>query len=123
MPKRDPRVTAYIRDCEPFARPLLRRLRTIIHAAGASLDETIKWRMPAFVHQGRILCGFAGFKAHCALWFWDGTAVDGARRGEAMGQFGRLTTLDDLPAPAAVAAAVRTSVARLEAGRRGRLAS
>ncbi|HWA41412.1 MAG TPA: YdeI/OmpD-associated family protein, partial [Gemmatimonadales bacterium] len=47
-----------------------------------------------------ILCGMAAFKAHCAFGFWRGTLIvgtDHARTQEAMGQFGCLTTVKDLP--------------------------
>jgi hypothetical protein len=97
MGRRDPRVDAYIARQAPFARPILTRLRATIHAACPGAEETLKWGMPSFMHHG-ILCGIAGFKHHCALWFRQPgiEALDG-RAGEAMGQFGRLTTLAALP--------------------------
>lgn len=75
MPKRDPRVAEYIQQRAPFARPILRHLRKVIHEGAPGLEESIKWGMPSFLYQGRIVCVFAGFKAHCALWFWQGKAV------------------------------------------------
>ena len=33
MPSKDPRIDAYIRDAQPFARPILREIRARIHAA------------------------------------------------------------------------------------------
>lgn len=110
MSKRDPRVTEYIRGCAPFARPILKHLRKVIRDADAGIDETIKWGMPSFTHHGKIVCGFAGFKAHCALWFWKGKAVVGKKPKEAMGNFGRITSMDDLPSPARITAYVKKAV-------------
>ena len=40
----------------------------------------------------------AAFKAHAALNFWRGQELgDGSPKAGAMGQFGRLTSIDDLP--------------------------
>jgi uncharacterized protein YdeI (YjbR/CyaY-like superfamily) len=58
--------------------------------------------MPSFMYKG-ILCGFAAFKAHCTFGFWKGDlmfADDQAtqkKANEAMGHFGRITRLDQLP--------------------------
>lgn len=117
MPRRDPRVTQYIRDRAPFARPVLRHLRKVIHEASPGLEEAIKWGMPSFLYQGKIVCGFAGFKAHCALWFWKGKAVVGRRPAEAMGNFGRITSVADLPSAIAIKSYVRKAVDLIEQGR------
>ncbi len=114
MPKRDPRVTGYIQGRAPFARPILRHLRKVIHDAAPGLDETIKWGMPGFLHQGKIVCGFAGFKAHCALWFWKGDAIVGKKPREAMGHFGRITSVTDLPPATEIKAYVKKAVEVIE---------
>ena len=51
------------------------------------------------MYKGKILAGIAAFKAHATFGFWDGSQVleTGAEQESAMGQFGRLTSLDDLP--------------------------
>jgi len=110
MAIRDPRVSQYIQRCAPFARPILRRLRSGIHAGAPGLEESIKWRMPAFLHEGKIVCGIAGFKAHCALWFWKGKAVVGKKPAGGMGHFGRITSVKDLPSPSAIRGYVRKAV-------------
>src|SRR5215216_3538687 len=61
---RDPRVDAYIERAAPFAQPVLRHLREVVHAACPDVTETLKWSMPSFMYEG-ILCGMAAFKAHC----------------------------------------------------------
>lgn len=114
--RRDPRVTAFIDGRAPFARPILRHLRKVIHAGGgAELEEDIKWGMPAFVHHGKIVCGLGAFKAHCALWFRDGKAVVGDKPAAAMGQFGRITSVDDLPPAATIEAYVAKAIQRIDA--------
>jgi uncharacterized protein YdeI (YjbR/CyaY-like superfamily) len=114
--RRDPRVTAFIDGRAPFARPILRHLRKVIHVGGgAELEEDIKWGMPAFVHHGKIVCGLGAFKAHCALWFRDGKTVVGDKPAAAMGQFGRITSVDDLPPPATIAAYVAKAMQRIDA--------
>lgn len=106
---RDPRIDAYIARQADFARPILEHLRRIVHAAVPEAEETIKWSMPHFTVGGRILAGMAAFKAHATFGLWN--AVDalgeaGAKR-EAMGQFGRLVSIADLPDEEALKAVVR----------------
>jgi hypothetical protein len=110
MSKRDPRVTRYIENCEPFARPILKRLRKVIRDAGPGLEETIKWGMPTFVYQKKIVCGIAGFKAHCALWFWKGRTVVGVKPKKGMGSFGRITSVKDLPSAGKIKGYVKKSM-------------
>ena len=114
MPARDPRVTAYIQKRAPFAHPILKRLRAVIHESCPGLEETLKWGMPTYVHHGKIVCGFAGFKAHCALWFWKREVVTSAKPKEAMGQFGRITSVKSLPSAIALRRSVKKAVALIE---------
>lgn len=58
----------------------------------------MKWSSPAFTLDGKILLMMAAFKAHAALNFWRGQELRGDEASaEAMGQFGRLTSVSDLP--------------------------
>ena len=96
---RDPRIDAYIAKAAPFARPILEHVRDRVHAAAPEAEETMKWSSPAFTVDGKILLMAAAFKAHAALNFWRGQEIgDGSPKAGAMGQFGKLTSLDDLPA-------------------------
>jgi uncharacterized protein YdeI (YjbR/CyaY-like superfamily) len=100
MTHRDPRVDAYIARAAPFAQPILERLRNDLHAALPGVDETIKWGMPFFVDEERIVAHMAAFNQHCAFGFWRGrSVVNTGREGEAMGQFGRIVAVADLPSP------------------------
>ncbi|MHB8840159.1 MAG: YdeI/OmpD-associated family protein [Gemmatimonadaceae bacterium] len=114
MGKRDKRVDAYIAKAAPFARPILTHVRTIVHAASPSVDEDIKWGMPWFCHKGKLLAYMSAFTAHVG--FYRGALVmgTGAVKRDAMGSFGRLTSVNDLPSKATVAKYVKKAVALAE---------
>jgi hypothetical protein len=105
MAKRDPRIDAYIENAAPFARPILRRLRTLVHRGCPEAVEGLKWGMPHFDYRG-IFCGMAAFKAHCTFGFWN-RAMNVGEKKDAMGQFGRITALDDLPPDATIVGYVK----------------
>jgi uncharacterized protein YdeI (YjbR/CyaY-like superfamily) len=103
MPSTDPRVDAYIAKQADFARPILRHLRAVVHQACPDVEETIKWGMPHFMHRG-MLAGMSAFQAHAAFGFWKSRLVAEAmgvkgtgKSEEAMWDFGRITSLRDLP--------------------------
>ena len=95
----DPRVDAFFAKAQPFAQPILSHLREVIHRALPQVEEAIKWGRPAFVNEGRILGVLGAFKAHVSLHLWKvGEAgIATGKEDEGMGQFGRLTSLADLP--------------------------
>lgn len=108
----DPRIDAYIAKAAPFARPILKHVRARVHVAAPDAEETIKWGAPGFTVDGRILLMMAAFKAHAALNFWRGQEIgDGSPKAGAMGQFGRLTSVGDLPSDPELDALIREGVA------------
>lgn len=113
----DPRVDAYIRKARPFAQPILTHIRSVIHGTLPDVEETIKWGMPHFMHQG-ILCSMAAFKEHCAFGFRNGQLVipDAAERREAMGQFGCITRVSDLPGKRVLARYIKKAASLNEEG-------
>jgi uncharacterized protein YdeI (YjbR/CyaY-like superfamily) len=120
MKNTDPRIDAYIAKSAPFARPILTHLRKVVHAGCPEVEETLKWSMPAFTYKG-ILCGMAAFKAHCTFGFWKGELLVNGKKGaakteEAMGQFGRITSIDDLPSQRTLVSMVRKAAALNDAG-------
>lgn len=118
MGTRDPRVDAYIGKAQPFARPILTRIRQAVHAGCPDVVETIKWSVPAFEYKGP-LCGMAAFKAHCLMGFWKGALLKTKPTTiglDASGEFGRFTSLDDLPSEAAIVRMVREAAALNDAG-------
>lgn len=119
---RDTRIDSYIERQADFARPILERIRAAVHAACPEAEETIKWSMPHFMYKGQMLAGMAAFKAHATFGFWRAKEVlgeTGAER-EAMGQFGRLESVDDLPPDDVLEGLIRRAAALNEAGRKPR---
>jgi uncharacterized protein YdeI (YjbR/CyaY-like superfamily) len=116
--KTDPRVDAYIARQADFARPILEHLRAVVHAACPDGEETLKWSMPSFLHKGKILAGMAAFKAHATFGFWSGSMVvpRAEERSSGMGQFGRLTSLADLPSRAQLEDLVKKAMKLIDEG-------
>ena len=118
MGTRDTRVDAYIARSAGFARPILTHLRAVVHEGCPAVEETIRWGMPSFTYHG-ILCGMAAFTAHCTFGFWRGTLIvgrDASTTATAMGNFGRLTSLKDLPAKRILLRYVKTAMRLNEEG-------
>jgi uncharacterized protein YdeI (YjbR/CyaY-like superfamily) len=108
---RDPRIDAYIAKAAPFARPILEQVRARVHAVVPEVVETLKWSAPGFTLDGKILLMMASFKQHAALNFWRGQEIRGSKaRRDAMGQFGKLTSVDDLPSDAQFDELIREAV-------------
>jgi len=108
---RDPRIDAYIAKAAPFARPILEHVRARVHAVVPDVVETLKWSAPGFTLDGKILLMMAAFKQHAALNFWRGQEIRGGDASrDAMGQFGKLTSVDDLPSDAQFDELIREAV-------------
>lgn len=120
-PNRDPRIDAYIAKTADFAKPILVYLREVVQEGCPEAVETLKWSSPSWEYKG-LLCGMAAFKQHCTFGFWKHALVVGEPRNaagksktsagasktdEAMGQFGRITRLSDLPPRKALLAYIR----------------
>ena len=116
--KTDPRIDAYIARQADFARPILEHLRAVVHEACPQGEETLKWSSPSFMYKGKILAGFAAFKAHATFGYWSGSQVLEANpeQQSAMGQFGRLTSLDDLPPRAMLVALTHKAMTLIDEG-------
>lgn len=115
---RDPRIDAYIARQADFARPILEHLRRVVHEAAPEVEETTKWSMPHFTYKGRLFAGMAAFKAHATFGLWQASEVLGetGSEREAMGQFGRIATLDDLPPEAELKAIVSRAAEQAKEG-------
>ena len=111
MPKGDPRVDAYIAKSAEFAKPVLNRIRKLVHAMCPDVTETLKWNAPFFEHKG-ILIATPAFKRHCALIFWKGKLFLGKEREK----FRRIATLADLPGDKILTGYIQQAVALNEAG-------
>lgn len=110
MGKKNPQIDAYIEKSAPFAQPVLKRLRKLIHAACPGVEESIKWGCPHFVQHG-MLCHMAAFKGHGAFGFWKAKlmkTLTGAEKSDhAMGQYGRLTSVAELPNDKTIVAQIK----------------
>lgn len=113
----DPRIDAYIAKSADFARPILTHLRQLVHTHCPDATETIKWGMPTFEYKGGIFCHMAAFKAHCAFGFWLGDFLNiETKPDKAMGQFGCIASLADLPSDAKMAKFIREAMKLHDAG-------
>ena len=110
MATKDKRIDAYITKAQPFAQPVMKKLRKLVHKACPDVTETIKWGMPSFEYKGPMF-GFAAFKQHCVAGFWKHKLLNdpnnylGERKnqgGEAMGNFGCMKSIKDLPPEKAI---------------------
>ena len=106
----DPRVDAYIAKAAPFAQPILTHVRERVHAVAPEAQETVKWSMPSFTVDGKILLGMAAFKAHATVGFWRGQEIGIKASQDAMGQLGKLTSIEDLPPDSELDALIRKGV-------------
>ena len=95
---REPRIDAYIAKAQPFARPILEKVRERVHAVVPDIEEAMKWSHPTYCRGGKIVLGTAAFKAHAVVNFWRGQELGFEARDGAMGQLGRLTSPEQLPA-------------------------
>lgn len=119
MGKLEPRVDAYIDRAAPFAQPVLRHLRALVHEVCPHAEEIIKWGFPHFDYLGPF-CSMAAFKGHCAFTLWKGQLLFAEAEAEAktgaMGQFGKLTKVQDLPSKRSMTGYLRKAMKLNEAG-------
>ncbi len=104
MSKRILQIDQYILKSQDFAQPILIHLRELTHAVCPEVEEKMKWSFPHFDYKGEMMCSMAAFKYHCAFGFWKASLLkDHSKillKGEeatAMGHFGKITSLKDLP--------------------------
>ncbi len=98
--KKDKRIDAYIAKSQDFAKPILEELRLRVHRHVPDIEEDIKWGFPAFMYKGKIFFGMSAFKAHCGAGFWHPLMRSQDKSPEGIGEFGKITTLAQLPSRA-----------------------
>ena len=120
----NPQVDAYIADAAPFARPVLEHLRDLVHRAVPEVEEAMKWRMPFFTLNGKILGNMAGFKEYCNFGLWSPEVAalvkkKSAEPGESsMGRlFGKMKSVKDLPSDKDLLRYIATAAASVQAGK------
>jgi uncharacterized protein YdeI (YjbR/CyaY-like superfamily) len=118
MPTSDPRIDAYIEKSAEFAKPILVHIRKLAHQACPDITETMKWSFPHFDFKGTV-CSMASFKEHCAFGFWKQSLLEKdafPAQKTAMGSFGRIASLDDLPGDNIILGLIRQAVELNEKG-------
>jgi uncharacterized protein YdeI (YjbR/CyaY-like superfamily) len=117
----NPKVDAYIAKAKPFAQPILKYLRELVHAACPDVVEGIKWSRPFFEHKGMILGNMSAFKEHCSFGFW-GEEIGAVLRAtkvlqeDGMGSLGKITRVEDLPPKKELAALLKRAVEFIDSG-------
>ena len=118
MPATDPRIDVYIAKSADFAKPILTRVREMVHEACPEVQETIKWGSPFFDYKGQMMCAIAAFKKHCALIFWKASLIDGLppNGDKSRGSFGRITSIKELPSKRQFDSWIKAAMALNDAG-------
>jgi len=99
---KDPRIDKYIASSAEFARPILDHLRVLVHQACPEVEEKMKWSFQHYDYKG-VFVSMAAFKEHCAFSFWKAKLLPDPhnllqeREEKAMGHFGKIRSLEDLP--------------------------
>ena len=118
MPTVDPRVDAYIEKSADFAKPILNHIRKVVHNAWPEITETMKWSFPHFDYKGTV-CSMASFKEHCAFGFWKQSLLEQdvfPAEKTAMGSFGRITSVKDLPSEKMLIGLIKQAIELNEKG-------
>jgi DNA-binding protein HU-beta len=84
--KPDSRVDLYIAKAPPFAQPILAEVRKRVQQACPTVEETIKWNVPFFLLDGKLLASMAAFKKHVKAGVWS----------DGKGAFADVTSLAEL---------------------------
>ncbi|MCE6990915.1 YdeI family protein [Dyadobacter sp. CY323] len=123
MQHTDPRVDTYILKSADFAIPILEYLRAVIHNACPEVKETMKWSFPNFDYHGSIMCNMASFKGHCSFGFWLASQLTDPHNvlttgdeKNAMGQLGKIKSLDDLPSEEYLTGLVKEAMHLIDSG-------
>jgi uncharacterized protein YdeI (YjbR/CyaY-like superfamily) len=115
-------VDAYAMQSEDFAKPILKHLRTLIHAACPDVVEDIKYGIPHFSYGGDYLCIFAAYKSHCSITLYKDALMNDARLKAnsalpaAKRFMGKLTSVADLPADSDLTSWIKEAMSLNEKG-------
>jgi uncharacterized protein YdeI (YjbR/CyaY-like superfamily) len=122
MGKKEPLIDGYIAKAAPFAQPVLKHIRNLVHAVCPDVEERVKWGMPHFDYKGAMMCSMAAFKQHCAFGFWkaklmkDGAVLTGMESHTAMGNMGKITSVKDLPSDTKMMSLIKEAMMLNEKG-------
>ena len=120
----DARVDAYLEKAAPFAQPVLKHLRALVHKACPEVEETIKWGFPFFARRGIVQLSMAAFKPPLRLPDCGGREIravlmkDGFAPSNSAGSFGRINRVEDLPKERALLGYLRQAAGFIASGER-----
>ena len=109
---KSPKVDTYILTAQPFAQPILAHVRKVVHKALPKAEEALKWGVPYFTVNGKNAVGMAAFKQHASV-----IICSDERAGGGMGNFGKLTSIDELPPEADLIERFRQSAEAVQSPR------
>lgn len=117
---KNPAVDAYIAKSAAFARPILTRVRGLMHRACPQIEETIKWGVPHFEHRG-VVASMAAFKQHASFGFWKQKLMQDPARlfpvaGDSSMGGRKFRSVDELPSDAVLLRYIKAAVALNEQG-------
>jgi uncharacterized protein YdeI (YjbR/CyaY-like superfamily) len=117
---KNPAVDAYIAKSAAFARPILTRVRGLMHKACPRIEETIKWGVPHFEYRG-VVASMAAFKQHASFGFWKQKLMDDPARlfpaaGDSSMGGRKFRSVDELPSDAVLLRYIKAAVALNEQG-------
>ena len=118
MGKKDTRIDEFIAKSADFAKPILRHLRKLFHAACPQVEETIKWKFPSYNYKG-ILCMTPAFKNHAAVIFWRPevrSLLESPGSAPGKSRFRKISSLADLPKDAALIRTIKQAAKLNESG-------
>jgi hypothetical protein len=120
MKNASPEVDACIERAAPLARPILRRLRRLFHAACPDVQETMKWGAPHCERRG-IIGSRAAFQGRGRFGFRRGRELEdpsGIRRGAGRSNLcaSKISSASQLPGDAVLRRALRAAAALDAAG-------
>ena len=124
MEKKEKVIDAYIAKSADFAKPILNHLRELVHKTCPAVEEKMKWGFPHFDYKGEMMCSMAAFKQHAVFGFWkaalmkDPVLIENAKLETAMGHFGRIASVKDLPPDKKVAAWIKEAMKLNELGKK-----
>jgi uncharacterized protein YdeI (YjbR/CyaY-like superfamily) len=120
MQTKSKEVDAYIAKAQPFARPILAKVRELFHKGCPELEEKLKWGHPSFEYKG-MLGGMAAFKQHVAWGLWKASLLNdphGIMKDDASSPMsaGKPAKVSDLPADRLILDLIRQAVDLNERG-------
>ena len=117
---RSKEVDAWLARYDNPMKPVVERLRALVLAADARIDECIKWQAPTFTYKGNLASFFPKSKKHVSLMFHQGASIPGQHpvlAGDAeTGRSARFVDATDIEANKAALEAATSPRASASAG-------